>query len=235
MDETGWIHEIFASFQGEGPLAGTPQIFVRLSGCHLRCAYCDTPESWNRVPFWTLGSAGNRPNPAKVRDVLEAVRSLGFRHSVSFTGGEPILQAEFVRALAWGVRALGMKTYLETSGTRADRLALCADAFDIFAFDIKLPSCPGVVMSWEDTRRCLELARGREAFVKIVVTRDSLPDEVARAARLVPADWPLILQPVTPARPGILPPDESTLARLREACGRRVQVLPQMHVRAGWK
>lgn len=235
MSERGWIHEVFTSFQGEGPMAGTPQIFVRLSGCHLRCAYCDTPGSWNRLPSWTPGDGERRPNPAEAGEVLEAVRSLGPRHSVSFTGGEPVLQAEFVRELALGVRALGMKTYLETSGTRADRLAACADAFDIFAFDIKLPSCPGVTMSWEDTGRCLEMARDRQAFVKIVVTRDSPPEEVARAARLVPPDWPLVLQPATAVRPGILPPDGPSLARLRAACGRDVLVIPQLHVLAGWK
>jgi len=235
MAERGWVHEVFASFQGEGPMVGTPQVFVRLSGCHLRCAYCDTPEAQGRVPAWSAGSARGGPNPAGVEEILRAVRSFGPRPSVSLTGGEPVLQAGFVRELALGIRALGMETYLETSGTLADRLAVCADAIDIFAFDIKLPSCPGVTMSWEDTRRCLELAGGRRAFVKIVVTRDSPPEEVAKAARLVPPGWPLVLQPATPVRPGILPPDGPALARLREACGRDVLVIPQRHVMAGWK
>src|SRR5437660_1181576 len=187
MPEKGHLLEIFSSFQGEGPYAGLKQVFVRLSGCHLRCAYCDTPGSWERSATWTLNGETRR-NPVSVEETLAAIRSLGPHPWVSFTGGEPVLQAEFVREVALGARALGMKTYLDTSGTLADRLARCADAIDLFAFDVKLPSCPGVKMDWDDARRCLELARGREAFVKIVVMQDTREDEVAQAARIVPPE-----------------------------------------------
>ena len=234
MSEKGHLLEVFSSYQGEGPYAGLKQVFVRLSGCHLRCVYCDTPESWERSSTWALDGAP-RPNPVTVEESLDAIRSLGPHPSVSFTGGEPVLQAEFVREVALGVRALGMKTYLDTSGTLADRLALCADAIDIFAFDVKLPSCPGVTADWDDTRRCLELARGREAFVKIVVMQDTREDEVARAARIIPAGMPVVLQLATPVNPQTLPPDGGKLSRLRAAAGRDVLVLPQLHVLAGWK
>ena len=225
---------MFSSWQGEGPYAGLKQIFVRLSGCHLRCVYCDTPESWERSGTWTIAGA-TRKNPVSVAETLEAIRSFGPHPSVSFTGGEPVLQPEFLRDVALGVRAMGMRTYLDTSGTLADRLARCADAIDVFAFDLKLPSCPGVKADPEDLRRCLELARGRDAFVKIVVMQDSREDEVAAAARLVPSEMPLILQIATPVNPATLPPDGATIARLRRACGRDVSVMPQLHVLAGWK
>src|SRR6185503_7919716 len=202
----GYLLEMFSSWQGEGPYAGLKQIFVRLSGCHLRCVYCDTPESWERSGSWTFGGA-TRKNPVTVAETLDAIRSLGPHPSVSLTGGEPVIQAEFVREVALGVRAMGMRTYLDTSGTLADRLAVCADAIDTFAFDIKLPSCPGVRADEDDVRRCLELARGRDAFVKIVVMQDSREDEIVRAVRLVPPEMTLILQLATPIHPSVVPPD----------------------------
>lgn len=231
---TGHLLEVFSSWQGEGPYAGLRQVFVRLSGCHLRCVYCDTPESWERSGSWTFRGE-TRKNPVTVAETLDAIRSLGPHPSVSLTGGEPVVQAEFVRDVALGARAMGMTTYLDTSGTLADRLAVCIDAIDTVAFDVKLPSCPGVRADWEDVRRCLELARGRDAFVKIVVMQDTREEDLARAARIVPPGMTLILQLATPVNPSTVPPDGETLARLRRACGREVSVMPQLHVLAGWK
>jgi len=230
----GHLLEMFSSYQGEGPYAGLRQVFVRLSGCHLRCVYCDTPESWERSSTWTIRGE-TRKNPVSVEETLEAIRSFGPHPSVSLTGGEAVIQAEFVREVALGVRAMGMQTYLDTSGTLADRLAVCADAIDVFAFDVKLPSCPGVRVDDADVRRCLDLARGREAFVKIVVLQDTKAEDLAWAGRIVPAEIPIILQLATPVNPSTRPPDGETLARLRRACGREVSVMPQLHVLAGWK
>lgn len=230
----GRLLEIFSSWQGEGPYAGLKQVFVRLSGCHLRCVYCDTPESWEASTAWTFRGETRR-NPVDVDTVLDAVRSLGPHPSVSFTGGEPVLQAEFVRELARGARGMGMSTYLDTSGTLPERLAVCAGEIDVFAFDVKLPSCPGVRMDWEETRRCLELARGKDAFVKIVVLRDTREDEVAKACAIVPPEMTVVLQLATPVNPKTEPPDGPALARFRAAAGREVLVLPQLHVLAGWK
>lgn len=239
----GHLLEVYSSHQGEGPFAGVRQVFVRLGGCHLRCRYCDTPESWERAPTWKAevepesGRFESRPNPADAAEVLALIDRYRARfryHSVTFTGGEPVLQPGFLRALMLGVRERGLPVYLDTSGTLADRLARVADLVDIFAFDIKLPSCPGVRMDWEDARACLELGRGRAAFAKIVVLQDSREDEVARAASIVPPGMEIVLQPATPFN-GALPPDGDALKRLRLACGRDVAVLPQLHPLAGWR
>lgn len=245
----GHLLEMFSSFQGEGPLAGVRQIFVRFSGCHLRCVYCDTPESWERSAGWRLETAPGarafeeRANPVRTADVLEILRDWNGRvrhHSVAFTGGEPLLQPEFLRSLAHGAKDLGLSTYLDTSGTLGDRLESVADVVDIFALDLKLPSCPGVRLDWEDARRCLAAVRGREAFVKIVVLEDSDPAEVARAARLVRETDPairVVLQPVTPVSASTVEPSGRTIAALRARCldeGVEALVIPQLHKLAGW-
>lgn len=246
---TGHLLEVFSSFQGEGPLAGIRQVFVRLSGCHLRCVYCDTPDSWERSAGWKLETSPgsrefeSRSNPVGEDDVLRIVREWNAKvphHSVAFTGGEPLLQPDFVNAMAKGVRAMGLKTYLDTSGTLAPNLRAVADAIDIFALDLKLPSCPGVRLDWDDARACLEAVRGREAFVKIVILEDSDPEEVARAARLVRDTDPrirVILQPVTPVSVATAEPSGKTLATMRRRCldeGVEPLVIPQLHKLAGW-
>ena len=96
------IHEIYRSLQGEGTHAGLPCVFVRLTGCHLRCGYCDSPHAF------TQGEV--RP----VQEVIDAVLQFEDR-LVQITGGEPLLQAEvypLMRALADAGRTL----LLETSG-----------------------------------------------------------------------------------------------------------------------
>jgi 7-carboxy-7-deazaguanine synthase len=99
------VHERFVSVQGEGLLSGVPSAFLRLSGCNLRCAWCDTPHtSWS--------ASGELLS----EDALIAwARGLPTRHLV-LTGGEPLLPAGVV-PLTRGLRALGLHLTIETAGT----------------------------------------------------------------------------------------------------------------------
>jgi 7-carboxy-7-deazaguanine synthase len=99
------IAEIFHSIQGEGKLAGTPSVFVRASGCNLRCVWCDTPyASWD-------------PQGAErsIEDITDQI--LGFRcgHAV-LTGGEPMMFKELPELVS-RLRAAGIHVTIETAGT----------------------------------------------------------------------------------------------------------------------
>ena len=96
------ITEIFHSLQGEARSVGRPTVFVRLTGCPLRCVWCDTPYSFSGGTLMTLQS------------ILEEVRGYGAHH-VCVTGGEPLAQPECV-ALLQALCDEGYQVSLETSG-----------------------------------------------------------------------------------------------------------------------
>ncbi len=96
------IHEIYRSLQGESTYVGLPCTFVRLTACHLRCGYCDTPHAFTRGETLRLDQ------------VLEQTVALGEK-LVEITGGEPLLQPE-VYPLMTRLADLGHTVLLETSG-----------------------------------------------------------------------------------------------------------------------
>lgn len=108
------IAEIFHSLQGEGELAGVPSVFVRTSGCNLRCAWCDTPyASW--APEGRTFS---------LEEIVADVRSRGDARHVVLTGGEPMI-APGVRELAAQLESLGYHLTIETAATVAPRGIAC--------------------------------------------------------------------------------------------------------------
>lgn len=96
------IHEIYRSLQGEGTFAGLPCVFIRLTACHLRCVYCDTPHAFHAGQTLTIDEI--------FRSALELGDPL-----VEITGGEPLLQPE-VYPLMSRLCDAGKTVLLETSG-----------------------------------------------------------------------------------------------------------------------
>lgn len=96
------INEIFFSIQGETTRVGLPTVFIRTSGCHLRCTYCDTTYAYNSGEMMSLD------------DIIKVVENYSTRF-VCLTGGEPLLQKESY-ALMTRLCDLGYELSLETSG-----------------------------------------------------------------------------------------------------------------------
>jgi 7-carboxy-7-deazaguanine synthase len=99
------ISEIFYSIQGEGRLVGVPSVFIRTSGCNLRCAWCDTPyTSWRP-------EGGSR----SVAKIIGEVEKYPCRHAV-VTGGEPLLASD-IEALTAELKRIGKHITIETAAT----------------------------------------------------------------------------------------------------------------------
>jgi len=99
------ISEIFYSIQGEGMLTGVPSVFVRTSGCNLRCVWCDTPyTSWSP-----------EGSEMAIDDILAAIQEYPAQHAV-VTGGEPMIAPNIVQ-LTQGIRQQDLHITIETAGT----------------------------------------------------------------------------------------------------------------------
>lgn len=144
------VSEIFASIQGEGQYAETPSVFVRTTGCNLRCWFCDTPyTSW-------------RPEGEQIswQTVAERVLSCPERHVV-LTGGEPLLQPDLV-PLSHALREAGRFVTVETAGTVFRPVVA-----DLMSLSPKLSnSLPLTPTKWRD--RHLRLQENDAAIRKLI-------------------------------------------------------------------
>lgn len=238
MSQNVNIVEIFSSIQGEGQFVGYRQVFVRLAGCNLKCAFCDTSSSREMVSIGQIEkTAGKRDfqaisNPISITDASTYINNLLSvpHHSISFTGGEPLCQA---KAMIEIIPKIKGRIYLETNGTLPDELELVLPYIDIISMDIKLPSIIEREM-WQQHRRFLYLATARSVFVKVVITNKTNQEEFNQAVELIAEidkNIPLIIQPVTPIHDceGVTPDrvllwQEKALTVLND-----VRVIPQTH------
>jgi 7-carboxy-7-deazaguanine synthase len=111
-----FITEIFKSIQGEGTRAGLPCIFVRLTGCNLRCTWCDTAYAFHGGTKTSVGDVVARVDRLAGR-TLDAGNSVVAVPLVELTGGEPLLQ-EDIYPLAQQLLTSGYTVMIETSGER---------------------------------------------------------------------------------------------------------------------
>jgi organic radical activating enzyme len=254
--------EIFWSIQGEGTHVGVPSVFVRFGECDLRCAWCDSPETWSAAKRCRIelepgsGRFEEHANPTPIRKAAEAVERLHGPAGglVSITGGEPLLQADGVVALVEALRRRSAPVYrflLETHGLASQALARVADSVEVVSMDWKLVSDVrrasdprhGDVESFHDEHeRFLECAvtqSNADCYVKVVVTPATRDEELATVCSRIAARAPrttLILQPVTPSGTVRSAPSAEDMLHWLRFCRDRLQdvrVIPQTHKSLG--
>ncbi len=164
-----FIAESYESFQGEGPWAGTPSLFIRTSGCNLRCWFCDTPyTSWE--------PEGIQRSLADLQTVIEQSPA----EHIVITGGEPMLAAQLTE-LTEVCRAADRVITIETAGT-VDRSVEC----DLMAISPKRPNSAPNDAQWklrhEQTRHqpavVSSLLERYNCILKFVIDCDADVDDV---------------------------------------------------------
>ncbi|MFC3098534.1 7-carboxy-7-deazaguanine synthase QueE [Alteraurantiacibacter palmitatis] len=209
-DDTGGP-EIFASLQGEGPSAGMPVAFLRLSRCNLACTWCDTPYTWHfegdNRPHRGGATYDRRANQIvlPLADVAQRIAALG-QNRLVITGGEPLLQGARLAELVALLPA--MMVEIETNGTVAPPAALdaCVSQYNVSP---KLAHSGNPAELALIPERLAHWGREPRAFFKFVIAQSDDVEEVLALQRT---------HAISPARIFLMPEgtDSETL-RQRES------------------
>ncbi|MBQ8211467.1 MAG: 7-carboxy-7-deazaguanine synthase QueE [Treponema sp.] len=165
------INEIFSSIQGEGPVVGYKQLFIRFCGCNLNCNYCDTEFL-----------EGKEYSPQELFDKITAEYDLKTFHSISLTGGEPLLSVDFLKEFLPLIKGQ-TKIYLETNATLCENLLKIKNNIDIISADIKLETATGL-NTFDKHEKFLRNCTEIETFAKIVFDENITKEEVSRCCEI---------------------------------------------------
>ena len=222
------VDEVFFSYQGEGIYAGIPQIFVRFSGCNLRCNYCDTPNSLkinSNSKYFTTQSLFEYIN-----DVFNKNKDKFYNQkpSVSFTGGEPLIYTDFIIELSHKHIKNKFSVYIETNGSLSQQIKKIYKYCDVVSMDIKFQSACKKDL-FKEHKKILEFCK-KKVFVKTVITKDTQEKEFIKAVNLISKTSkkiPLVIQPssfdnITNQK--ILKFYSMAIIKIKD-----VRILPQLH------
>lgn len=220
------VSEIFSSLQGEGTHLGERHLFIRFEECHIHCTYCDE-----------LDKAGTRMTQDEVLAEVDRLEAAEGPHGyISFTGGEPLLYLEFIKPLAASLKLKGFRIYLETNGILWPALKEIISQVDLVAMDMKPASVTGESNYDNEHRKFLEVARQKETFIKIIVSKKIVEQEYLdqiEIVREVALETPVILVPLSSDIEGHEDPELMTLLVQMQRQGARrirdVRIVPRFH------
>ncbi|MGA2142259.1 MAG: 7-carboxy-7-deazaguanine synthase QueE [Brevinematales bacterium] len=238
MTTSANITEIFHSFQGEGILAGKPFLFVRFGGCNLDCEYCDTKWSARTrkkcIVDLKTGKKTKFKNPLTIEQFSDIVKLFGKFSNVSFTGGEPMLYAEFIEESL--PLFAGKQILIETNGTLYEKVTdKLLKGVDYWSADIKLFSVAALSAIRKHRQFFSKIAGGKNILIKCVFSPKSSKSELLSAYRLsveVHKNNPntsLIFQPLTKKGKIKSGGNIGIIKSLSEEGEIDVRLIPQMH------
>jgi organic radical activating enzyme len=197
------ITEIFCSVQGEGPYVGNRQVFLRFAGCNLNCTYCDTNVQISETCRYEQDPGSgifryvkNPLSPCEVEELIDPFMNV---HSLSLTGGEPLLYADFITELN-----VGVPLYLESNMTLPDMAKRVKDCISFVSGDVKLPEAfqgeklNSHIEKTIETFKILRKTDYRDCFCKIVITKNTNSLDVLNVVAAIRNYIScIVLQPVT--------------------------------------
>ena len=216
MEKTCKITEIFESIQGEGLNIGEKHLFIRLLGCNLKCKYCDTNILDDKKTVTLTKSA-----------LFDEIKHYS-ANTISFTGGEPLLQSEFLKDfLSENKKSLKKNIYLETNSSLPYNLRDVIEYIDVVAMDIKLESAAGQKNDFSVNDEFLLVARDSEVFAKVVFDENITDKEILEIANLgIKHGIEIILQPKMPISKNL---DMTGIFQKLYKKYSRIRLIPQVH------
>ena len=215
------IKEIFTSIQGEGHLVGYTQLFIRFCKCDFACKYCDTdykPDGTSEV--YTANSLAERLKSYDTKNI----------HSICLTGGEPLIEADFLKEF---LRNVTLPVHLETNATRTDELNEIINMIKYVSANIKLPSAYGGKDCFKEHAEFLRTCKKarKDIYIKVVFDEKITDQEIDKCIELAKEnDLEIILQPVT--KDGKITVKSRYLPEVLEKFRQKywhVRLIPQVH------
>jgi organic radical activating enzyme len=238
----GNISEVFASIQGEGLHVGTMKLFIRMSGCNLRCKNCDVKEHLTVEDSFTLRPwPGQRlirlPNPITPEKLFQKINAnfpVKDFTAISFTGGEPLYQAEFIKKMVPIFADAEVPVFIETNGTLHREFDLFKDLNVFWSVDLKLSK------NWGLNGKLLKKHKlflgkldPKYAYIRIILDTDDDPDQIIESiSNLDLKNFKMVIQPFSKAPSHVSDWDTSTILewiKLFRPYFLEVRWIPQVH------